>query len=520
MPPCRKRPASDASGHVEPGARKARATGRGLDSNGPHGKTTVFKYLTKAWAKLTTSERDAVFARFASSSYNSIGSMCSGSGMAELVHHVLASAVGSSTVLKFSCEQVPFKQEVLKTVHAAVGCGDACIYQDFASMHTGVGKCAAHNTEACEVDAASVFMIVVGYSCKNLSRLNPTPGSRSEVLERRVGTSGNTAQHLVDYLRVMQPPVAILENVDEMAKSERDSKNVRYLNETLRSLGYVIMTKLLWADHYYLPQKRKRAWSIVLRLESFQLLPGTATTLLASMFEVVERLSVPAMPLPSVLLPNKDPRVTAEEARMKEAARGEVSRDYIAKHQAFAASKGLSWSTMRPPPAMAKSPWFQAIPQREREIILCRYLLEPDALSVDCSQSIARAPVAHGDSFNTIVPGCRQYLLRNIKVGQHQAAAASQRFLLGFEGMRLQGYPLELVRDLEGVSDPQMMDLAGNAFPGTCLMAMFLGVFACIPDVFVCADGGSDVSVDSLVELMQDSGSPSGLDAGLASDQP
>ena len=205
---------------------------------------------------------------------------------------------------------------------------------------------------------------------------------------------------------------------------------------------------------------------------------------------------------------------------MKEAARGEVSRDYIAKHQAFAASKGLSWSTMRPPPAMAKSPWFQAIPQREREIILCRYLLEPDALSVDCSQSIARAPVAHGDSFNTIVPGCRQYLLRNIKVGQHQRAAASQRFLLGFEGMRLQGYPLELVRDLEGLSDPQMMDLAGNAFPGTCLMAMFLGVFACIPDVFVCADGGSDVSVDSLVELMQDSGSPSGLDAGLASAQP
>ena len=161
---------------------------------------------------------------------------------------------------------------------------------------------------------------------------------------------------------------------------------------------------------------------------------------------------------------------------------------------------------MKPPPAMANSPWFQAIPQREQEIIVCRYLLEPDALSVDCSQTIVRASVAHGDAFMTILLACKQYILRNVKVNHNRMGSATQRFLLGFEGLRLQGYPLELVGDLEGVSNGQMMDLAGNAFPGTCLMAIFLGVFACLPNLAVSEDGVSEVSVDSLVELMQDSG--------------
>ena len=55
--------------------------------------------------------------------------------------------------------------------------------------------------------------------------------------------------------------------------------------------------------------------------------------------------------------------------------------------------------------------------------------------------------------------------------------------LLGYESLRLQGFPTEVFKGDSklNVSDPQMLDLAGNAFPSKCLAALLFGIFGSLP---------------------------------------
>eukprot|EP00972_Heterocapsa_arctica_P039584 5831177-Heterocapsa_arctica.AAC.1 len=51
------------------------------------------------------------------------------------------------------------------------------------------------------------------------------------------------------------------------------------------------------------------------------------------------------------------------------------------------------------------------------------------------------------------------------------------RVLLGWEALRLQGFPVTLIdSSYEQPSDPMMGDLAGNAFSATVVLAVTLGV--------------------------------------------
>lgn len=68
-----------------------------------------------------------------------------------------------------------------------------------------------------------------GYSCKNLSHLSQQP--TNNVLPSGVGSSGKTCAAMLEFVRRYRPRCGILENVDEMAKSEEVSKNVAFLNQ-------------------------------------------------------------------------------------------------------------------------------------------------------------------------------------------------------------------------------------------------------------------------------------------------
>jgi site-specific DNA-cytosine methylase len=77
-------------------------------------------------------------------------------------------------------------------------------------------------------------------------------------------------------LKAAAPKVAILENVPEMAKEEHQSDNVMYLSEAVRAAGYEIRTRLLDAQEFMLPQRRKRAWSVLLHQRSLGLTSAEA----------------------------------------------------------------------------------------------------------------------------------------------------------------------------------------------------------------------------------------------------
>jgi hypothetical protein len=65
----------------------------------------------------------------------------------------------------------------------------------------------------------------------------------------------------------------------------------------------------------------------------------------------------------------------------------------------------------------------------------------------------------------TLTPGAKTWLFEH------------NRVLLGYEALRLQGFPVTLIdSSYEQPSDPMMGDLAGNAFSATVVLAVTLGV--------------------------------------------
>ena len=94
-------------------------------------------------------------------------------------------------------------------------------------------------------------------------------------------------------------------------------------------------------------------------------------------------------------------------------------------------------------------------------------------VAVDLSQRIDRARTCAGPMFT---------MLPSQKVWIWSSRPCHNRLMTGREAMRLQGYPLDAMNLEKEISDPQMQDLAGNAFASPIIMALLLGVYSHLPE--------------------------------------
>ena len=411
-------------------------------------------------------------------STSSLSTSCSGSGMAEVAHDLLFRSLGGTPYLCHSCEMIGFKREhLMRTVHTALQAEHACCFQEFGELSSGTAKCSVHK-ELCSVDV-SAFLAVIGYSCKDMSCLKA--GSKKHVLQKQIGSSGSTCQYLIAYLQVAAPKVAILENVPEMAKEEHQSDNVRYLSEAVRAAGYEIRTRLLDAQEFMLPQRRKRAWSVLLHQRSLGLTSAEAARVLDAIFQTVEKQRARPVAAKELLLKTAGDTVEAELRRRQACCRGGGDAGGCGNsselHQSFMHSKGVSWAQLRAPASTEESAWFQMCTQREKEIIAFAMKYKPRLFSVDCSQRIDRATMEDNGIIPTITPSTRNFLAHVPGIKQ-----PLNRFMLGVESLVFQGFPVELLPKSEAkASDPQYQDLAGNAFPATCILAIMLAMLVNVP---------------------------------------
>ena len=250
--------------------------------------TFAWFFLQEAWSKLTVEERRSCRLNVTKSTHAMgehvsrdagsrlpIATMCSGSGMAELAHRILTEALGHRELFLHSCEKERFKKKhLLKTVHPLLtrpGPAEeqhGCLFAEFADLAAGQAFCEKHQ-RVCLVHECP-FLIVCGYSCKNLSKLNAN--NRAGVLRAGLGSSGETCDYLLNYLKNFRPAVALLENVEEMARDCEESDNVAYFLGKLEDLEYAFATKLLDSSNYGLPQRRLRSFQILLNRRVFQTL--------------------------------------------------------------------------------------------------------------------------------------------------------------------------------------------------------------------------------------------------------
>ena len=396
-----------------------------------------------------------------------------------------------------SCEKETFKQKhLMESVHPLVGNKDANVFENFCELHKGVAQCALRK-QKCLVSGRA-FLSVFGYSCKNMSKYCSQP--LDHVLEAKVGSSSETCEAMLSYVDAFRVPIIVMENVEEMAKPESKSRNVAYLNKRYRSMGYQVDSVLLWAHHFYLPQVRKRSWTIAVNLKSFGFSKEEASAWLQNVFDTVRQLAIPPKKkLSKMLLPNSHKFVQAELDRrlaMRE-NRGISTRKgdpWPQVHKNFRKKQGVSESEkLSVPAAIAKSKWFNSMAVREQEVLAVSInIFKKSLVSVDVGQNIARATKwVKPNSLPTVTPAAKTYLTirRNGK--------PINRLLLGYEAMLFQGLPANLWAKTTKLSDPQMMNLAGNAFPSTQCAAVMIAIFANFPakmpqqNLFQCAREGA-----------------------------
>ena len=193
----------------------------------------------------------------------------------------------------------------------------------------------------------------------------------------------------------------------------------------------------------------------------------------------VEKLKTRPIAARKLLLKTGDGALEAELCRRQADQSEDNQCEYdLDLHQAFMSRKGVSWAQLRAPPSTEESAWFQLCPQREKDIIAFALTHKPDLTSVDCSQRIDRCTMTVKGILPTITPKAKYFLGRFPGMGGRRL----NRFILGVESLAFQGFPVELLaRTAANTSDRQYQDLAGNAFPSTCLLAIMLAMLVHVP---------------------------------------
>ena len=106
-----------------------------------------------------------------------------------------------------------------------------------------------------------VFLFVAGFSCKDLSALNPNQSSHIHYIGNGEGSTGATFDGVIGYLILHQPNLVILENVCGIATLAKGKVLAEVLH-LLDRAGYIVVHRRLNAKDFFVPQCRWRIWFV------------------------------------------------------------------------------------------------------------------------------------------------------------------------------------------------------------------------------------------------------------------
>ena len=138
--------------------------------------------------------------------------------------------------------------------HAAAS---PCLFVDICELGGDVADCA----QKCPVP--QVDLLVLGTSCKDMSRANPCQHKDSAVLSQQVsrGGSAQTFQGMLYYLQSKCPPLVLFENVDAMDDSKgTDMNNMDIFLAETSARGYESQVCMTDAAEFGCSARRRRIY--------------------------------------------------------------------------------------------------------------------------------------------------------------------------------------------------------------------------------------------------------------------
>ena len=95
----------------------------------------------------------------------------------------------------------------------------------------------------------------------------------------------------------------------------------------------------------------------------------------------------------------------------------------------------IRWSQCTLPEDHLASPGYMSLTEREKMMLGYTFKRNPEATSIDCSQSAGRCPIGHSNCLPTLTTSSNIYLIGNM------------RCLTGKESLMLHGFPKEVLDD-------------------------------------------------------------------------
>ena len=439
-------------------------------------------------------------------------SCCSGSEGVHYVVEAMNKALSQFNVdvrftHKFSCESDKRKRAWIKTVlesgplftkdQAEAAGSNGCISQNILDVGQKVARCERHQAD-CEV--CHVDVLVLGTSCKDLSRANSSVDRQKLVLAETQsrGGSAQTFRGFLAYCEGHRPTLIIYENVDSIDDkvSNTTETNLSLLMKSMQELGYQGQKVMTDAQEFGLPCRRRRLYVFFVLVSDPRLNQRSRDTVqVIETFRKLVSSCLRSAPCATECLLTERVDSHAEivcgglaevvKAQEKAAERkAPPNNTWINKHMEYAEQLGVRWAAPLPE-SLVMNEWFSTLTKREGDCLRLSRIAGPTAAFRNLSQSVGRA---HGNTLQD----SGKHVAPTMLPGQVLWAESQERLLTGVEAMILQGYPIMplleklkangqvQVRLKENFTESFLTDLAGNAMALPVVLAIFQAGMAAV----------------------------------------
>jgi site-specific DNA-cytosine methylase len=165
-----------------------------------------------------------------------------------------------------------------------------------------------------------VHGLVAGFECDSVCLLNMHSSSNQNCVADNSSKTGTTCMSTLMYLGTFFPLFALLENLKNIGKKNREAI-IRYVN----SIGYVCLWPFLKANSYGAPARRERGWFLIV-LSSFAAIDQLASDYVFPLWAdrmaaVLTSFEIGQGKLEHFLFAADDPHVLSLQADMVDKAR-------------------------------------------------------------------------------------------------------------------------------------------------------------------------------------------------------
>jgi site-specific DNA-cytosine methylase len=444
----------------------------------------------------------------------SIGTGCSGT---DIVIHAIQ-LVLQSWITKFgidirlkhamSCESSIYKQQF--------------ILDHFQPQHLFPDLHLLHGSQVADMNGTPVVLPhlhiwACGIECDSISGLNTGSHLNKDCIAEEEGAptkTGSTARSCMEVVKQKKPVVFILENIKNLSvKSAKDGQlsNLETLIALGNAMGYYMVTALMDTACYGIPQTRERFYIIGVRISADavdQLVKDYPVPVwVADFLAMLQSLQVDALPLCRFLLPADDEEVlTANTARCVEPQQKKKQKriikptettvpsssaddvdkveKYKVEHLGAYTAAGVPWPPVYDFEFSAKSECL--VPRQQQILWLDEKLNGPTSALKKWVVKDLNMTLEWGRCLENIFPcivSTSTLWLRGPVVQDDGKIIRADRLLAGAELLSMQGVSLDLQSKSRSnqLCNKHKSDLAGNAFSGNIVLAVFLTLITCGP---------------------------------------